>query len=326
MPKRSNDFQKLIKLIESQLAEENITVTESKLLEDKRNGVQREVDILIETKVSEHPVNIAIECRDHKRKPGMQWIDSLIGRYKYLPIHKVIAVSRSGFTDTAYQAARESNIELLTLEKAIEEDWVRDVKNIDAMYITLVRFIPVSISYESNQLLFEKDESKVSVFNLEGKRLGPLDEYRISVFNKPDIINPMRDTLIIAYDEKKEDFKKGSIVEAKWTLKKPLILKDEFGFESKINSISYKFKCEVEKASVPTQKYKYGEAQVATVTNEMHDMKVMMSVSESKKHEPNLAIFLEIELKNGKVFKDEIITAPLPQNEGPIRFTRYMLG
>lgn len=326
MPKRSNDFQRLIKLIESQLAEENITITESKLLEDKRNDVQREVDILIETEVNGHPVNIAIECRDHKRKSGMQWIDSLIGKYEYLPIHKIIAVSRSGFTDTAYEAATKSNIELLTLEKAIEEDWVRDVKNIDAMYITLVRFIPVSIFYESNQVLFEKDESKISVFNLEGKRLGNLDKYRTSIFNKPDIKNPMRETLIKAYDEEKGDFKKGNIAEAKWTLKKPLILKDDFGFEIEIKSISYKFKCKVEKASVPTQKYKYGEAQVATVTNEMHDMKVMMSVSESKQREPNLAIFLEIDLNNGKVFKDEIITAPLPQNEGPIKFTRYMLG
>ena len=326
MPKRSNDFQKLIKLIESQLAGENVTITESKLLEDERNGAKREVDILIETKVNGHPVNIAIECRDHKRKPGMPWIDSLIGRYKYLPIHKIIAVSRSGFTNTAYEAAKRSNIELLTLEKAIEEDWVRDVKNIDAMYITLVRFIPLSVFYESNRLLFEKDESKVSVFNLEGKRLGTLDKYRANIFNKPDIINPMRDTLIKAYDEKREGFRRGNIAEAKWNLKKPLVLKDNFGFESEITSISYKFKCDVEKASVPTQKYKYGEAQIAAVSNEMHDMKVMMSVSESKEREPNLAISLEVNLNNGKVFKDEIITAPLPQNEGPINFTRYILG
>ena len=95
---------------------------------------------------------------------------------------------------------------------------------------------------------------------------------------------------------------------------------------SEISSISYKFKCKVEKASVPTQKYKYGEAQIATITNEIHDMKVIMSVGESKESQPNLAIFLEIKLNDGKVFKDEIITKPLPQNGGPIKFTRYMLG
>lgn len=326
MPKRSNDFQRLIKLIETQLADENITVTESKLLKDERNAVQREIDIFIETEVNGHPVNIAVECRDHKRKSGMLWIDSLIGKFKHLPIHKVIAVSSSGFTKTAHQAAKRSNIELLTLENAIEEDWVRDVKNIDAMYITLVRFIPESVYYESNRLLFEKNESKVTVYDLEGKRLGNLAEYRNSIFNKPDIINPMRDTLIKAYDDKIGNFKKGNRAKAKWTFKKPLILKDNFGFENEISSIPYNFKCEVEKATVPTQKYKYGEAQVATITNEMHDMKVMMSVSESIDREPNLAIFLQIELNNGRVFEDEIITAPLPQNGGMISFTRFMLG
>lgn len=326
MPKRSNEFQKLIKLIEEQLADENVKVEESKLLEDFRNGQKREVDIYIETSITEHPVGIAIECRDHSRKVGMQWIDDLIGKYKYLPIHKVIAVSKSGFYDSAFEAARQSNIELLTLENAIEEDWVRAVTNLDAMFITLVRFRPIKINFESAKALFEKDISKIKAFDKKGKLLGNLRDYGISILHHPKIKSPLQRTLIKNYDDELENFKNGNVADARWDLNNSIIIKDDFKFQSKLKSITYRFKCEVNKTSIPTEKFSYNEAQVATVTKEMLDMKIIMSVSESKNKEPTLAISMEFENQNGKNFTEDIVTAPLPTYEGAIHFTRFVLG
>ena len=55
MPKRSNDFQKLIYLIHHQLANQAI-VTESKFLHDGAANIDREVDIVIETQVGNYPL------------------------------------------------------------------------------------------------------------------------------------------------------------------------------------------------------------------------------------------------------------------------------
>jgi len=325
MPKRSNDFQKLIKLIQEQLADEDVNIEESKLLKDFRDGQKREVDIYIETKISGYPVKIAVECRDHKREMGKEWIDSLIGKFEYLPIDKVIAVSKSGFYNSAINVARQSKIELLTLEDALEEDWVRDVKNLDAMFITLVRFRPINISFDADGGLFEKDVSKIKVFNKE-ELIGNLKDYSSSILQHPNIKNPIRSTLIQNYDDEIEDFKNGNVAEAKWNLNKTIILKDDYKFQSKLISIRYKFKCDVNKASIPTEKFSYNDANVATVTKEMHDMKIIMSVSESEEKEPTLAVSMEIKNKNGKNFTEDIITTPLPTYEGPIEFTRYVLG
>jgi len=62
------------------------------------------------------------------------------------------------------------------------------------------------------------------------------------------------------------------------------------------------------------------------VTKEMHDMKIIMSVSESEEKEPTLAVSMEIKNKNGENFTEDIITTPLPTYEGAIEFTRYVLG
>ncbi len=52
MPKRSNDFQKLIYLIHHQLTGEAV-VTESKFLHDNAANIEREVNIVIETRVGD---------------------------------------------------------------------------------------------------------------------------------------------------------------------------------------------------------------------------------------------------------------------------------
>ena len=73
MPKRSNDFQKLIYLIHHQLVNEAI-VTESKFLHDRAANIKREVDIVIETFVSDYPLTISIECQGRGRVANVEWV------------------------------------------------------------------------------------------------------------------------------------------------------------------------------------------------------------------------------------------------------------
>ncbi len=123
MPKRTNDFQALIALIERQLAASGVRVVESEMLADLLTGEGREVDVCIHAKVSGKDVTLALECRDHKRKADQTWIDTLRGKYANLPVDKVIAVARAGFAKTARAAAEKAGIQTLTLEEATAANW-----------------------------------------------------------------------------------------------------------------------------------------------------------------------------------------------------------
>lgn len=123
MPKRTNDFQSLIKKIYDQIVPEGGEVTESGMVFDKEAGILREVDILVKYKYAGHDFSFIVECRDRSRAETVEWIDELVGKTKSLSVNKVIAVSSKSFASSAKRKARENGIETLTLEKAQEVDW-----------------------------------------------------------------------------------------------------------------------------------------------------------------------------------------------------------
>ena len=122
MPKRSNDFQKLIYLIHHQLAKEAI-VTESKFLHDRAANVDREVDIVIEKQVGDYTVTIGIECQGRGRVANVEWVEQMITKHQTLPTNKLILVSQSGFTETARKKARAYGIDIMTLNRAVQTNW-----------------------------------------------------------------------------------------------------------------------------------------------------------------------------------------------------------
>ena len=122
MPKRSNDFQRFIAILERLAASPTARVVESSELAEYPKSSPRELDILVEDTVSGHPIRIAVECRDYKRKQDKTWIDTLVGKYRDLQIDKVVAVSSSGFTKGAIEKAAAVGISALTLRAAIEAD------------------------------------------------------------------------------------------------------------------------------------------------------------------------------------------------------------
>jgi hypothetical protein len=128
MPRRSNEFQGIVARIYAALAAvDGATVEESALLKERNAHTQREVDVLVTTRLVGQEVRVAIEARDHARDQDITWVDSIIGKYANLPVDRVIAVSRSQFTDSARQKALQHRIELLTLAEAEQVDWVSRV-------------------------------------------------------------------------------------------------------------------------------------------------------------------------------------------------------
>lgn len=101
MPKRSNEFQRLIAKIEETLASHGHQVTESKMVKPLTGGNPTEIDVAIHavagTRFSERDAEeilVGIECRDHKRKADRTWIDQIVGKYtdlvgarRYVPVY-----------------------------------------------------------------------------------------------------------------------------------------------------------------------------------------------------------------------------------------------
>jgi hypothetical protein len=136
MPRRSNEFQKLIHLIYQQLAP-TASVNESVFLNERLTGTPREVDVLVEGVFAGSPIRLAIECRDHSRPSDIEWIDTLIGKYRDLPVDRVIAVSDSGFSATARDKALANDIEPRTVVDAMDTDWPAELKRLGIGLVTL---------------------------------------------------------------------------------------------------------------------------------------------------------------------------------------------
>lgn len=121
MPKRSNDFQRLVYLVRVNLAD-GATVTESKMMRDRLTKRFREVDVVIEGKVGSQPVVVSIECRDHKRVADVSWVDTMKTKHDRLNTHALILASKCGFTPEATDVASKYGIELFTLENVETAD------------------------------------------------------------------------------------------------------------------------------------------------------------------------------------------------------------
>ena len=98
MPKRTNDFQALIALIERQLALSGVRVVESEMLADRLTGELREVDVCLHATVSGKDVTIALECRDHRRKEDQNLDRYLAGQVRQCASRLVVAVARAGLS------------------------------------------------------------------------------------------------------------------------------------------------------------------------------------------------------------------------------------
>jgi hypothetical protein len=115
MPKRTNQFQRLIRHIQSHL-DPGSSVNESVMLVDAQTGIEREVDIVVAGKQSGHDFVVALECRDHKRMGDVKWIDEMIGKYIHLPVNRLVLVAHKPFSKNARKKAEANSITLYSLK------------------------------------------------------------------------------------------------------------------------------------------------------------------------------------------------------------------
>jgi hypothetical protein len=138
MPKRSNDFQRLIYLVRVNLAA-GAKVTESKMLRDRRTKAFREVDVVVEGSVGGQPVRVCVECRDHKRVADVQWVEQMKAKHERLDTNALLLASRSGFTHEALAVAGSYGIETFTLEDPDESMLKERLSAASSLWLRTVR-------------------------------------------------------------------------------------------------------------------------------------------------------------------------------------------
>jgi len=126
MPRRTNDFQKLVQLVQMATLPPGARIIESAEERAPGFGGLREIDVLVEVDSGIFKMKIALEAKDHKRKLDITDIETIIGKYRgagSLVVDKVVLVSHHGFSNAAKEKAKLNGIELLTLAETPSVDW-----------------------------------------------------------------------------------------------------------------------------------------------------------------------------------------------------------
>lgn len=123
---QTNDGQSLeylVRVIEGELSPRGFHVESRKPIYNEAGAQVAEFDIVITGNVGSAPLTCLIECRDRPSEgpaPG-SWIEQLIGRRSRFRFDKVMAVSSTGFSAGAIEAATEAGIQLRRLDRLTAE-------------------------------------------------------------------------------------------------------------------------------------------------------------------------------------------------------------
>lgn len=145
MPRRTNDYQRLVYLIQHQLADD-ATVTESKVLPDIHSGRAVEVDIVVEGTIADVHVVVGIECTSGKRPATVEWVNEMAGKHADLHVDRTVLVSASGFTAEALAKPAIHRIEALSLVEAEKRDWLGCLCDLDALRFAGFKLIREQVS------------------------------------------------------------------------------------------------------------------------------------------------------------------------------------
>lgn len=142
MPKRSNLFQTLVHALHEQIAYPH-RVVESEMLIDMTSGKQREVDVVIRSDIGGYDFVLSIECTDRDRPVSVEWVEQMCCKHRDLPTHKLVLISKSGFSEAAVAKATKHGAETLTFESAREVNWTLYVHRLSKVFIAAIDTVTV---------------------------------------------------------------------------------------------------------------------------------------------------------------------------------------
>ena len=138
MPRRSNLFQKVVRILHETVAGE-ASVEESALLIDSDTDTEREVDVLVRTTVASHAVLIGVEATASGRTADVTWVEGQLQKHSTLPTDKLVLVSEAGFSEPARKKAEANGAVPLAPEDVPDGfDAGRVVNKLGSIYPKLI--------------------------------------------------------------------------------------------------------------------------------------------------------------------------------------------
>lgn len=306
MPKRSNEFQKLVLLLKKHFASSGATVTESKMLKHRTTGEEKEVDICIEQTSAGHLFILSIECTDTKRRANAEWVERMRGKHEHLETDKLVLFSGAGFSKNALLEAEGLGIETYSFEELNDESAELIFKNTKSLWHKTVTLSPKKVIFLIEGI-GDHPEEKLSVssdtliFNEEGKIISeakPLVEFLLA--DPENVGKPVtRDV---------EDSHRGfeiHILKAEEVYNNnPIFLKYlEGDILRKIKSIYIFGELTPSINEFPLNQGKLGEDKIAWGTGKIKDQEAIIFTSENSKGEKKMTISTDIDPKSKKFRK-----------------------
>lgn len=267
MPKRTNAFQQLIVRIYEQMSLPGDMVKESAMIKERGSNVQREVDILLQRRIFGTVLRIAVECRGRKDKDDIEWIDGLIGKYRDLDIHKLIAVSRSGFTPAAKEKAAANRIDTLTLNQALATNWPAEFTRLGIGKWTRTDK-PLSLSVVTDPPFPLPLSMDTMVFTSSGEKIATIDHVAQTLYEmRQEVLNKAIGENFLTFFKTLQDLNNNSII-SEITEKPafPSSIKGKDGQQYRIESLTLRMQSSFSAEPVNVEHYILGEAQVTLAT------------------------------------------------------------
>lgn len=137
--KTGKELEKLVRLIQESLKDSPHTIIHSNYKIPNTSGRKREIDILIESRINDFNIKIAIECKDYARAVSVDKIEGFNSMCDRIPeINKKIFVSTNGYQADAINAARDYKIELYQLQNINHKTingWIPEIRQVKLRYL-----------------------------------------------------------------------------------------------------------------------------------------------------------------------------------------------
>ena len=103
----------------------------------------------------------------------------MTGKYRYLPIDKLILVSKPGFFPSAREAAAARGIEVFEMCDALDYGWAQVVNRLKTVHLALVELVPTEFILDLEPPLTSQSEDSLAlntpVFDEHGIPIGSID-------------------------------------------------------------------------------------------------------------------------------------------------------
>jgi len=264
MPRRTNEFQRLVVRMYEQMASPGDMVTESAILTERHGTVKREVDVLLEKSIFGTHVRIAVECRGRSAKDDVQWIDGLIGKYRDLNVEKVIAVSKSGFSRGAQEKAKANKIDLLTLKQALETNWPAEFARL-GMALVARNDRPDSLQVITEPQIHGPLSLDTILVTESGRQIGTIEQVARTVYERrrPEIDAEIGKQFLTFFKTLNDLTSHKVIAEISQRSANPMFIEGEQGTRYRVSCFILRMVCSFSYKPVTLEHYMLGEAQVS---------------------------------------------------------------